>query len=99
MCAYLGIHKATTAQFSPCGNLPELLYRIILDVLRNVTVGTICSVENVISRISPIVHMINGLVFYNEKILSPFLLTFGELPRIDILNFYSGKSNLFKSNI
>ena len=41
--------------------------------------------------------MINGLVFYNEKILSPFLLTFGELPRVDILNFYSGNSNLFKS--
>ena len=83
VCAYLGIHKATTAPFSPRGNLSELLNRI--DVLRNVAVGTTCSVENTISLIAPIVHLVNSLVFYNEKV--PFLLTFGELPRVDILNF------------
>ena len=41
--------------------------------------------------------MINSLVFYKEKILSPFLLTFGEMPTCDILNFYSGNSSIFKS--
>ena len=41
--------------------------------------------------------MINSLVFYNERVLSPFLLTFGELPRVDILNFYSGSAAIFKS--
>ena len=41
--------------------------------------------------------MINSLVFYNEKVLSPFLLTFGEIPRCDILNFFSGSSSIFKS--
>ena len=97
VCAFLGIHKATTAPFSPRGNLSELLNRIIIDVLRNVAVGTMCSIENAVSLISPVVHMINGLVFNNEKVLSPFLLTFGELPRVDILNFYSGKGHLFKS--
>ena len=97
MCAYLGIHKATTAPFSPRGNLCELLNRIIIDVLRNVAVGTTCSVENTISLIAPIVHLVNSLVFYNEKVLSPFLLTFGELPRVDILNFYSGNAGIFKS--
>ena len=29
--------------------------------------------------------------------MSPFLLTFGELPRFDILNFYSGTSSIFKT--
>ena len=87
----------TTSPFSPCGNLSELLNRIVLDVLRNVAVGTICSIENTITLISPIIHMINSLVFYNEKILSPFLLTFGEMPRLDILNFYSGNSAIFKT--
>jgi hypothetical protein len=77
--------------------LSELLNRIIIDVLRNVAVGTICSVENTKSLISPIVRMINSLVFYNERVLSPFLLTFGELPRVDILNFYSGSAAIFKS--
>ena len=97
VCAYLGIHKVTTAPFAPRGNLSELLNRIIIDVLRNVAVGTICSVENTNSLISPIVHMVNSLVFYNERVLSPFLLTFGELPRVDILNFYSGSAAIFKS--
>ena len=45
---FLNIHKATTSTspFSPRGNLSELLNRIVLDVLRNVAVGTICSIEN-----------------------------------------------------
>ena len=60
-------------------------------------VSTICSIENTKSLISPIVHMINSLVFYNEKVLSPFLLTFSELPRCDNLNFYSGTSSIFKT--
>ena len=68
VCAFLGIHKATTASFSPRGNLSELLNRIVFDVLRNVAVGTICCIENTKTLISPIVHMINSLVFYNEKV-------------------------------
>ena len=97
VCSYLGIYKTSSAPYQPRSNLQELLNRILLDTMRNVAVGTFASIEDTQTLLSPIVNLINSLTFHNEKILSPYLICFSQLPRIDIMNFYSGSSHIFKS--
>ena len=95
--SYLGIYKVSTNPYSARSNIQELLNKLILDTMRNIAVGSFCSIEDSFILLTPVVSLVNSIVFAKEKILSPFLIVFGQLPRIDVINFFDGNTSVFKS--
>ena len=67
--------------------------------MRNVEVGATENIEQRQTLLSPIVNLINSLTFADEKLLSPYLICFGQLPRIDVLSFYNGSMHILKANM
>ena len=90
------LHKVTSSPYSPRSNLQEFLNRILLDTMKNVVVGAVANIEQTQTLLSPIVNLINSLTFADEKLLSPYLICFGQLPRIDVLSFYNVSMHIFK---
>ena len=97
VCNYLHIHKSTTSAYTSKSNLQELTNRLILDSIRNLSASTYLEPQNIHILLSPIIHLVNSLVFSKEKILSPYFIVFAQRPNIDILTFYDGSPDIFKS--
>ena len=97
-CAYYDIYKATISPYMSKGLLAELANRLIIDGLRASSTANYVSPAQAHLLITPVITMINTLPFKNEKVLCPFSLMFGILPKVDILQFYEGEIG-FSDNV
>ena len=97
VCLTLGIVKIQSTPYQPRSNLSELMNQLLLEAMRNVIVRQLCTIEKVTALLSPIVFLVNSLVFKNERFMSPYLIMFGQLPRNDIYTFFQHGGDLFKS--
>ena len=93
VCSYLGIIKTTIAPYSSKSNLQELLNRLILDSLRNMTASLYMKPEYFHILISPVIRLVNSVVFTNHRFLSPHFIMFGTKPNIDFIQLFESNPN------
>ena len=78
-CGWLGISKLTSSPYSARSNLSELLNRLVLDSLRNITAGIYSSAAYFSVLLTPVVYLINSICFTDTKYISPYLIVFEKL--------------------
>ena len=93
VCSYLGIIKTTIAPYSSKSNLQELLNRLILDSLRNLTASLYMKPEYFHILLSPVIRLVNSVVFTNHRFLSPYFIMFGTKPNIDFIQIFESNPN------
>ena len=90
VCQFLHIEKTTISPYDSRANLSELINRLILDCLRALSVTHYMKPDLFSIVLASVITLVNGLVFQDEKILSPYFIQFAQRPQINILSFFEG---------
>ena len=94
VCSYFGIYKDTVTPYSAKSNLAELVNRLIIDCLRNLTSTFYIQPENINLVITPVLNIINNTPFTKHKLLSLYMIMFAQQPHNNYIPFYNEVSQI-----
>ena len=97
-CSVMNINKVETNAYIARSNVAELCNKILLDMLRNMVSKHFANPAQFNILLTECVVMINALPFKDNKLLSPYLIMHGQVPKIGIYTFCDIKNeDVFQS--
>ena len=96
VCEQLGLLKLTTSAYSHKSNVVELINKLLLQLIRQLTAEHACNPDSIEKLVVKAVSYLNSCNFANSKWLSPHCLYFGTFPTGDIFNNINLDGQMFK---